>query len=39
LETAVASGDDELISRGTALLARRVEREQEVMCGWSPVGR
>ncbi len=39
LETAVASGDDELTSRGTALLARRVEREQEVMCGWSPVGR
>jgi hypothetical protein len=39
LETAVASGDDELTRRGTALLARRVEQEQEVMCGWSPVGR
>ncbi len=39
LETAVASGDDERTSRGTALLAQRVEREQEVMCGWSPVGR
>ena len=39
LEAAMASGDDELTRRGTALLARRVEREQEVMCGWSPVGR
>ena len=39
LEAAVASGNDELVTRGTALLARRVEREQEVMCGWSPVGR
>ena len=36
LETAVAAGDDELTRRGTALLARRVEQEQEVMCGWSP---
>ena len=39
LEAAVASGDDELTRRGTALLARRVEQEQQVMCGWSPVGR
>ncbi len=39
LETALASGDDEGTRRGRALLARRVEQEQEVMCGWSPVGR
>ena len=39
LEAAVASGDDALARRGTEVLARRVEREQEVMCGWSPVGR
>ena len=39
LETAVASGDDERTRRGRALLERRVEQEQEVMCGWSPVGR
>ena len=39
LETAVASGDDALTRRGRAVLARRLEREQEVMCGWSPVGR
>ena len=39
LETAVASGDDALTSLGRAVLARRLEREQEVMCGWSPVGR
>ena len=25
--------------RGAAVLAERVAREQEVMCGWSPVGR
>ena len=39
LEAAIASGDDALASRGRAVLARRLEREQEVMCGWSPVGR
>jgi hypothetical protein len=39
METAVAGGDDELTARGRALLAERVAREQEVMCGWSPVGR
>ena len=39
LEAAVASGDVALARRGTEVLARRVEREQEVMCGWSPVGR
>jgi hypothetical protein len=39
LETAVASGDDERTRQGRDLLTRRVETEQEVMCGWSPVGR
>ena len=39
MEQAVAAGDDERTRRGTALLAHRVEREQDVMCGWSPVGR
>jgi hypothetical protein len=39
MEEAVAAGDEERIGRGAALMAHRVEREQEVMCGWSPVGR
>jgi hypothetical protein len=39
LESAVAAGDDENSRRGSALLERRVGQEQEVMCGWSPVGR
>ena len=39
LEAAVASGDVALARRGTEVLARRVVREQEVLCGWSPVGR
>jgi hypothetical protein len=39
MEEAVAAGDEERTRRGAALMARRVEREQEVMCGWSPVGR
>jgi hypothetical protein len=39
MEEAVANGDDERTRRGAALMAHRVEREQEVMCGWSPVGR
>jgi hypothetical protein len=39
LESAVAAGDTELVRRGTALLAHRAEHEQEIMCGWSPVGR
>ena len=39
LEAAVADGDEERTARGTSLLARRVDHEQEVMCGWSPVGR
>jgi len=39
MEDAVAEGDEERTRRGAALMAHRVEREQEVMCGWSPVGR
>jgi hypothetical protein len=39
MEAAVAAGDEERTERGAALMAHRVEREQEVMCGWSPVGR
>jgi hypothetical protein len=39
MEEAVAAGDEERTRRGAALMAHRVEREQEVMCGWSPVGR
>jgi hypothetical protein len=39
MEAAVAAGDEQRTQRGAALMAHRVEREQEVMCGWSPVGR
>ena len=39
MEEAIAAGDEERTRRGAALMAHRVEREQEVMCGWSPVGR
>lgn len=39
LEAAVAAGDEARTADGTALLARRVEHEQQIMCGWSPVGR
>jgi hypothetical protein len=39
MEQAVAAGDEERTRLGAALLAHRVDREQEVMCGWSPVGR
>ena len=39
MEDAVAGGDGERTQRGAAVLAERVAREQEVMCGWSPVGR
>jgi len=39
LEAAVASGDEASATEGRALLARRVAHEQEIMCGWSPVGR
>jgi hypothetical protein len=35
----VATSDVERTRRGAALMAQRVEREQEIMCGWSPVGR
>jgi fructose-specific component phosphotransferase system IIB-like protein len=39
MEQAVAAGDDVRTRQGTTLLARRVDKEQEIMCGWSPVGR
>jgi hypothetical protein len=39
MEKAVASGDEERTRRGAAIMSRRLEHEQEVMCGWSPVGR
>ena len=39
MEAAVAAADDDLTRRGQALLARRVDHEQVVLCGWSPVGR
>ena len=39
MEDAVAAGDEERTRRGAALMSHRVEREQLVMCGWSPVGR
>jgi hypothetical protein len=39
MEEAVAAGDEERTQRGAELMAHRVEREQEIMCGWSPVGR
>jgi hypothetical protein len=39
LEEAVAAGDAERVRRGTELLARRAKTEEEIMCGWSPVGR
>jgi hypothetical protein len=39
LEDALAAGDDEREARGRDLLARRIAHEQEIMCGWSPVGR
>jgi len=39
MERAVGAGDDERTRQGTTLLARRVDKEQEIMCGWSPVGR
>lgn len=39
MEDAVAGGDGERTQRGAAVLAERVAVEQEVMCGWSPVGR
>ena len=39
MEAAVAAADDDLTRQGQALLARRVDHEQVVLCGWSPVGR
>jgi hypothetical protein len=39
LEEAVAAGDAERVRRGTELLTRRAQTEEEIMCGWSPVGR
>ena len=39
MERAVAAGDEERTRRGTDVLAHRVGRESEIMCGWSPVGR
>ena len=39
MEEAVAAGDEERTQRGAALMAHRAGREQEIMCGWSPVGR
>ena len=34
-----AAGNAELVRRGAELMERRVEHEQVVMSGWSPVGR
>ena len=39
MEDAIARGDEALADRGAALMASRSAQEQEVMCGWSPVGR
>jgi hypothetical protein len=39
MEAAVAAGDTETIRRGAELMDRRVGREEEVMAGWTPVGR
>jgi len=39
IEAAVGAGKAELVRRGAELMERRVEHEQVVMSGWSPVGR
>ena len=39
MEEAVAAGDGARTERGATLMAHRAGREQEIMCGWSPVGR
>ena len=39
MEEAVGAGDESRVAEGTGLLARRSAHEQEIMCGWSPVGR
>ena len=39
MESAVAAGDDAKVRRGAELMDRRVGREEELMAGWTPVGR
>jgi hypothetical protein len=39
MESAVAAGDDDRIRRGAELMDRRVGHEEELMAGWTPVGR
>jgi hypothetical protein len=39
LEAALAAGDDDLHSRGRAVLDRRLAHEQEIMGEWTMVGR
>jgi hypothetical protein len=39
MEVAVANGDGERIRRAAELMERRVTHEEEIMAGWSPVGR
>src|SRR5438128_903297 len=39
MEAAVAAGDEQRVRRGAELMDDRVGREEEVMSGWTPVGR
>jgi hypothetical protein len=39
MEAAVASGDEDSIARAAELMERRVAHEEEIMAGWSPIGR
>lgn len=39
IEAAVGAGNAELVRQGAELMERRVQHEQVVMSGWSPVGR
>ena len=39
LETAVSDGLADLVKRGEQLLNIRLDRETEIMAGWSPTGR
>jgi hypothetical protein len=39
MERAVEADDTDRIRRGAELMDRRVAREEEVMSGWTPVGR
>jgi len=39
LETTVLAGLDDLRDTGEHILAARLDREREVMAGWSPTGR